>query len=97
MVFKPLTEKEIEAIVDLQLAQIQARLAERRIHLSLDAAARKYLAKEGFDAEFGARPLKRLMQKLIVDALADKMIRGELKNGAKVNVQCRGGSLVLKA
>ncbi len=96
-VFKPLTEKEIESIVELQLAQIQARLAERRIHLSLDPAARKYLAKEGFDAEFGARPLKRLMQKLIVDALADKMIRGELKDGAKVTVNCREGSLVLKA
>jgi ATP-dependent Clp protease ATP-binding subunit ClpB len=95
VVFSPLSEGEIEKIVDLQLRILENRLAERRIHVVLDPAARKYLAKEGFDAEFGARPLKRLMQKAIVDALADKMIRGELKDGSKVKVNFKQNSLVI--
>ena len=95
IVFAPLSESQIERIVDLQLAQIEQRLAERHITIALDPAARKYLAKEGFDAEFGARPLKRLMQKVILDALADKMIRGELKDGGKVKVNFRQNTLVI--
>jgi len=94
IVFKPLSQKEIEQIVDLQLAEIQKRLAEKNISIVLDPEAKKYLAREGFDSEFGARPLKRLMQKLILDALADKIIRGEVKDGSKVKINYRQNSLV---
>ncbi len=95
IVFEPLSEVSIERIVDLQLGLIEKRLTDRHITISLDPAARKYIAREGFDAEFGARPLKRLMQKVILDALADKMIRGELKNGGKVKVNYKANSLVI--
>jgi ATP-dependent Clp protease ATP-binding subunit ClpB len=94
IVFKPLAQKEIERIVDLQLTEIQKRLDEKNISIILDSEARKYLAREGFDSEFGARPLKRLMQKLILDALADKIIRGEIKDGSKIKINYRQNSLV---
>ena len=70
-------------------------MADRRLKIELDPEAKKYLAREGYDAEFGARPLKRLMQKAIVDALADKIIRGDLKDGSKIKVHCRENSLVV--
>ena len=93
IVFNPLRPADIEQIVDYQLALVQKRLDDRRIKLTLDSAARSYLAKEGFDADFGARPLKRLLQKAILDTLADKIIRGELKDGGKVKVNIKGGAL----
>jgi ATP-dependent Clp protease ATP-binding subunit ClpA len=94
VIFNPLRRVDIEHIVDLQVDQIQDRLNEHRIKIFIDPAAKKYLAKEGFDPEYGARPLKRLMQKAILDALADKIIRGELKDGGKVKVNFRANSLV---
>ncbi|MFH1246164.1 MAG: AAA family ATPase, partial [Candidatus Liptonbacteria bacterium] len=94
IIFHPLRPEDIEKIVEIQVGFIQKRLRERDITIILDPAARKYLAKEGFDPEFGARPLKRLMQKIILDALADKMIRGELKDGGKVKINYRSNSLV---
>ena len=94
IVFNPLSEKDIEKIVDIQFSQIQKRLAEQDIKIELDPAAKKYLAQEGFDAEYGARPLKRLMQKLILDVLADKLIRGEIKNGSKIKIGYKQNSLV---
>lgn len=94
VMFHPLKPKDIEQIVDIQLDLIQNRLMEHNIKLSLDPSARKYIAKEGFDPEFGARPLKRLMQKMILDALADKIIRGELKDGGKIKINYKQNSLV---
>lgn len=97
IVFRPLSQEDIEKIVDLQLEQIQKRLKEKNITLVLDNQAKKYLAREGYDPEFGARPLKRLMQKLILDQLADKIIRGEIKDGNKVKINFRENSLVITA
>ena len=95
--FNPLRPADIEKIVDIQLKQIQERLEERHIQIALDPAARKHIAAEGFDPDFGARPLKRLMQKVILDKLADKIIRGELKDGSKVKVNFKNNSLVVNA
>lgn len=97
IIFNPLREADIEKIVDIQLGLIEKRLAEHRIQITIDPAARKYLAREGFDPEFGARPLKRLMQKVILDKLADRIIRGELKDGGKVKVNFKNNSLVFTA
>ncbi|MEK7110657.1 MAG: AAA family ATPase, partial [Patescibacteria group bacterium] len=95
IVFNPLGAEEIQRIVDLQVELIEKRLAEHRITIAIAPEARKHIAKEGFDAEFGARPLKRLMQKVILDALADKIIRGELKDGGKVKVNFKANALVV--
>ncbi len=97
IIFNPLRPEDIEKIVDIQLAQIRERLAERHIQVALEPAARKFIASEGFDPDFGARPLKRLMQKVILDKLADKIIRGELKDGSKVKVNFRNNSLVVNS
>jgi ATP-dependent Clp protease ATP-binding subunit ClpB len=97
VIFSPLHKNEIRKIVELQIKLIEERLKERHIKLEIDAAARDYLAKEGFSAEFGARPLKRLMQKVILDKLADKIIRGEFKDGGKVKVNFKADSLVFNS
>jgi ATP-dependent Clp protease ATP-binding subunit ClpB len=89
-----LTRESIEKIVEIQLMQVEDRLKERGITLAIEKSARKYLAEEGFDPEFGARPMKRLIQKMILDRLADKIIRGELKDGGKVKVNYKADSLV---
>ena len=95
IVFNPLRPEDIERIVDLQLELIQRRLAEHRIQIVIDPAAKKYLAREGFDPDYGARPLKRLMHKVILDHLADKIIRGEIKDGGKIKVNFKNNTLVL--
>jgi ATP-dependent Clp protease ATP-binding subunit ClpC len=94
IIFNPLTETDIEKIVDIQLRTLEERLRDRGITISVEKPARKYLASKGFDPEFGARPLKRLVQKAILDRLADKIIRGELKDGGKVKVNYKADALV---
>jgi ATP-dependent Clp protease ATP-binding subunit ClpB len=95
VIFHALSEKEITAIVDLQVAQVEARLVERRIRLRLTDAARKLLAEVGFDPQFGARPLKRTIQRLVVDPLTVKLLGGEIKDGSEVTVDARDGAVVL--
>ena len=97
IVFNPLTPKDIEAIVDIQLEELKERLTDKNIKLAVEPAARKYLAEHGFSPEFGARPLKRLIQKVILDKLADRIIRGEFKHGGKVKVNFKEGALVFSA
>jgi len=94
IIFNPLRKHDIEKIVDIQIKLIEKRLADRRIKLEIEAPARAHLTKEGFSAEYGARPLKRLMQKVILDKLADKIIRGEFKDGGKVKVNFKANELV---
>jgi ATP-dependent Clp protease ATP-binding subunit ClpB len=97
IVFNPLGKAEIAKIVDIQLDLIQKKLEPKKIKIEVSPSARDHLIREGFSAEFGARPLKRLIQKLILDKLADKLIRGELKDGSKVKINFRADSLVFTA
>ncbi len=97
VIFHALTEPEIEQIVDLQLALVTARLADRRIRLSATPAARSLLATEGFDPTFGARPLKRTIQRLVVDPLTAKLLGGEVRDGSEVRVDAKEGKIVLSA
>ncbi|HVM76789.1 MAG TPA: AAA family ATPase [Candidatus Paceibacterota bacterium] len=94
VIFNPLHRADIEKIVDIQINLIEKRLSERNIKLEIEPAAREYLSREGFSPEFGARPLKRLMQKVILDKLADKIIRGEFKDGGKIKVNFKADALV---
>ncbi len=93
--FHELTEKEIGAIVDLQLAQVERRLADRRIRLKTTDAAKARLASEGFDPDFGARPLKRTVQRQVVDPLTERILRGEVPDGSEVEVGVRSGAISL--
>ena len=72
--------------MDIQLKELEERLDERGIKLSVDTKAKQYMIDNGFDREFGARPMKRLIQRVILDKLADQIIKGKIKDGTKVKI-----------
>jgi len=94
VIFHPLGEKEIEKIVDIQMTRLQKLLAERKITLTLTAAAKKFIAKDGFDPAYGARPLKRSIQKNIQDPLSMKLLEGAFKDGDSISVDESKGGIV---
>ncbi len=95
IVFNPLTRQDIERIVEIQLSRIAKRLEAKNIKLQVTSQARKFLAKEGYDPDFGARPLKRLIERLILDPLAEKTIAGTIREGDKVIVSTAANKLVI--
>ncbi len=95
LVFRPLSEKAIRSIVDLQLSELNARLAEKEVQLSVEKSAKDSLAKDGFHPEFGARPLRRLIQEKIEDQLAELLIEGRVTPGSIIRVAKRAAGLVL--
>ena len=86
LVFDPLTKEELGRIVEIQLARMSERLADRRLTLTVTDAARQWLADEGYDPAFGARPLRRLVQREIGDRLARLILAGEVLDGQEVVV-----------
>jgi ATP-dependent Clp protease ATP-binding subunit ClpB len=86
IIFHSLDKSQIEKIVDLQLERVKKRLADKKIQLLISDEAKKLLAARGFDPLYGARPLKRLIQQVILDKLALEMISGRIKEGMKVKV-----------
>jgi ATP-dependent Clp protease ATP-binding subunit ClpB len=94
VVFQPLGRDEIAQIVDIQLRQLRERLAGRKLDLELTPEARQYLAAKGFDPAYGARPLKRVIQREVQDALAVKLLAGEVHEGETIRVDARDGALV---
>ena len=97
IVFKPLTMKELSQIIDLLTLSINRRLAERDIRLELTENAKKELVARGYDPAFGARPLKRTVQRYIETPLADKLIRGEVKDGERVRVDYEKGEFIISS
>jgi ATP-dependent Clp protease ATP-binding subunit ClpB len=95
ILFKPLTLDEITTIVDLLLADLNRRLADRRVKVTLDAKAKEWVAEKGYDPVFGARPLKRFLQRNIETKLARGLISGTVAEGAKVTFSVQGDELVL--
>jgi ATP-dependent Clp protease ATP-binding subunit ClpC len=84
--FSPLTEKDMIKIVDLQLKDVEVRLEENGLKVELTKEARKWLAQNGYSADFGARPLTRALQKFIESPLSKKLLEGEFKAGDVVKV-----------
>ncbi len=93
IVFGRLTPGELRKIVDLQLDRLVERLRDRHITIELSDAAKDYLAAEGFDPVYGARPLKRVIQKQVIDPLAMKLLAGEYGDGDTVTVDLSAGEL----
>ncbi len=89
LIFNPLRKADIELIVDKQIAEVKERLEAKGIKISVDASLRSYLIEHGYSPEYGARPIRRLIQKVIIDKMADKMINGELKHGSKAKISFR--------
>ncbi|HDN80788.1 MAG TPA: AAA family ATPase [Chloroflexi bacterium] len=81
IIFHALTEEQVKKIVDLQLKEINERLKDRGLALELTEKAREWLARKGYDPQFGARPLKRVMQRYVENALAKRLLKGEFKFG----------------
>ncbi len=96
ILFKPLTLEEITTIVDLLLADLNKRLADRRVTVTLDKKAKEWAAEKGYDPVFGARPLKRFLQRQIETKLARALIRGEIAEGSKVTFHVKDDALILK-
>ena len=84
IVFHSLDAQQITSIVDIQLERVMKRLAAQNLSLDLDAAARRHLAKKGYDPQFGARPLKRAIQEELLDPLAMKILDGEFRSGETI-------------
>ncbi|MGD0915009.1 MAG: ATP-dependent chaperone ClpB [Thermodesulfobacteriota bacterium] len=98
VIFHGLGLEEIKAIVEIQVKKLEQRLSERRIELKMTQKAKEWLAKEGFDPAYGARPLKRVIQKEIQDRLAMKILEGKFKEGDAVTADLDGkkGELVFR-
>jgi ATP-dependent Clp protease ATP-binding subunit ClpB len=99
IIFHSLGLEQIKAIVEIQVKKLEKRLLERRIQLKMTEKAKEWLAKEGFDPAYGARPLKRVIQKEIQDKLAMKLLEGKFKEGTAItaDVDDRKGELVFRA
>ncbi len=99
IIFHGLGIEEIKAIVDIQVRKLEQRLSEKRIQLKMTEKAKGWLAKEGFDPAYGARPLKRVIQKEIQDKLALKLLEGKFKEGDAItaDVDEKKGELVFRA
>jgi ATP-dependent Clp protease ATP-binding subunit ClpB len=96
IVFRPLTEAQLTAIVDIQLERLKGRLKERRMTLVVTDAARKLLAQRGWDPVYGARPLKRAIQRTVQDPLAMMLLEGRFGEGDAVTVDVKGGELAFE-
>jgi ATP-dependent Clp protease ATP-binding subunit ClpB len=94
--FKPLTRLELREIVDLQLRRLRERLAERGVALELTDEAKEFLAEAGWDPDYGARPLKRALQRLVENPLALRLLEGDFEEGDTVRVDVKNGELVFE-
>jgi ATP-dependent Clp protease ATP-binding subunit ClpB len=94
IIFQSLDEEELARIVEIQIAKLEQRLAQQNLRLEVDAAAKTLLAKEGYDPQFGARPLKRAVQDLLLNPLSMRLLDGEFKSGDRINVHADDGELV---
>ncbi len=96
VLFKPLRLEEIERIVDLLAEQLRKRLADRHMTLELTEPARRFAAEQGFDPVYGARPLKRFLQRHLETKIGRALIAGDVSDGAHLVVDLEDGDLVVK-
>jgi ATP-dependent Clp protease ATP-binding subunit ClpB len=94
VVFEPLTRDQLGDIVELQLARLRERLAERGLSLELTEAAKEVVTEAGWDPTYGARPLKRALQRLVENPLALRLLEGDFQEGETVVVDAQNGELV---
>jgi ATP-dependent Clp protease ATP-binding subunit ClpB len=91
--FQPLSKEQIAEIVELQLGRLRERLGERRIELELSSAAKEALAEAGWDPAYGARPLKRAIQRLVENPLALRLLEGDFADGDTIRVDAEDGEI----
>ena len=96
IIFQSLDEDELAKIVEIQIGRLEKRLTQQNLTLDVDATAKKLLAKEGYDPQFGARPLKRAVQEQLLNPLSMKLLEGEFKPGDKIKVTVKDDELVFQ-
>ena len=96
IIFHPLDTEVLKKIVAIQVGLVQKRLSEKKIGIEITESAKELLAEEGFDLVFGARPLKRVVQRDVLNPLASKILSGEVKEGSKVIVDRSGRKLIFR-
>jgi ATP-dependent Clp protease ATP-binding subunit ClpB len=96
VLFKPLTLAEIEQIVGLQITDVSSRLQDRHLTLELTDAARELIAREGFDPVYGARPLRRYIQRHVETRIARALLAREVQEGATIVVDAEGDELAIR-
>jgi ATP-dependent Clp protease ATP-binding subunit ClpB len=96
VLFKPLTLAEIERIVELQIRDVQRRLADRRLTLEASEAAEALIAREGYDPVYGARPLRRFIQREVETRIGRALVAGDIRDGATIVVDAEGDELVVR-
>jgi len=94
VIFNYLGKKEIKAIVDLELGKVKERLLQKKIQIEVSQKVKDILAEKGFDPNLGARPLKRVIQKMVLDPLALKIVSGEIQEGDKIFIDAKGEEII---
>lgn len=97
VVFKKLDKASLLKIADLMFASLEKRLESKDISVTITQSAKDYIVSEGYDAEYGARPLRRMLQRLVEDKLSEKLIRAEISSGDKVKIDFDGNNLVFES
>jgi ATP-dependent Clp protease ATP-binding subunit ClpC len=95
VVFRSLTKDDLQKIVDIEIQEVQGRLKDQDVKLELTPGAKNFLIDKGFNKVFGARPLKRTIQRFLEDPLAEEIISGRLKGGGTIKIDVKGDSLQL--
>ena len=94
LVFRSLGRDELTQILELELEKVRKRLAERDIHFELDTSARDLLLEKGFDPTYGARPMRRAVERFLEDPMAEEIIRGDLREGETISISAKDDKLV---
>jgi len=96
VIFNYLKKTEIKKIVDLELSRVEKRLSAKEIRIQISEKAKELLVKEGFDPNLGARPLKRVIQRLILDPLSIKIVTNEISEGSNILIDEQNGKIIFE-
>lgn len=96
IVFRQLDKEDMKKIVDILIAEVEERLSERKMQLELEESTKELLVEEGFDPEFGARPIKRTIRRLIEDPLSEEILKGNIKDGKRIRLVRSGDKIEFK-
>ena len=96
IVFHKLTKKDISQIIDIMLKQVEKRLTDQNIIVEVDEKAKDFIAKTGVDENYGARPLRRAIQNIIEDKIAEEILDGNIVTGKKAIISAEDGKIVIK-
>jgi len=97
IVFHQLSKLDLMQIVDLEVGKVLARVKAKEVHVELENTAKEFLIEKGYDPQYGARPMRRAVERYLEDPFAEELLRGNVKPGDVVHVSAEGGKLVFKA